>query len=152
MPFPLPESNPEALGLDPRPLDRLCALIERHVAESRHPGAQVAVVRRGKLALFRSFGRARVGPDAAPADARSLFLLYSNTKVVTTAALWMLAEDGLLRFNDPVAKHVPGPGRDRRAGQFLEPLAATRAEAMVFIGVTNVIQVQAVQVIARNQP
>jgi CubicO group peptidase (beta-lactamase class C family) len=108
MPFPLPESNPEALGLDPRPLDRLCALIERHVAESRHPGAQVAVARRGKLALFRSFGRARVGPDAAPADARSLFLLYSNTKVVTTAALWMLAEDGLLRFNDPVAKHVPG--------------------------------------------
>ena len=93
MPFPLPESNPEALGLDPRPLERLCALVERHVAENRHPGAQVAVARRGKLALFRSFGRARVEPDAAPADAHSLFLLYSNTKVVTTAALWMLAED-----------------------------------------------------------
>ncbi len=108
MAFPLPESNPEALGLDPRPLERLCATIERHTAEKRHPGAQVAVARRGKLALFRSFGRARAEPDAAPADARSLFLLYSNTKVVTTAALWMLAEDGLLRFNDPVAMHVPG--------------------------------------------
>jgi CubicO group peptidase (beta-lactamase class C family) len=107
MAFPLPESNPEALGLDPRPLERLCALIERHVAESRHPGAQVAVARRGKLALFRAFGRARVEPDAA-ADARSLFLLYSNTKVVTAAALWMLAEDGLLRFGDTVAQHVPG--------------------------------------------
>ena len=108
MPFPLPESNPEALGLDPRPLDRLCAVIERHVAEGRHPGAQVAVARRGKLALFRSFGEARVGPEATPADARSLFLLYSNTKVVTTAALWMLAEDGLLRFSDTLAHHVPG--------------------------------------------
>ena len=107
MPFPLPESNPEALGLDPRPLDRLCAIIERHIAEKRHPGAQVAVARRGKLALFRSFGRARIEPDA-PADARSLFLLYSNTKVVTAAALWMLAEDGLLRFNDTVAQHLPG--------------------------------------------
>ncbi len=105
--FPLPESNPEALGLDPRPLDRLCAAIERHIAENRHPGAQLAVARRGKLALFRSFGRARVEPDA-PADARSLFLLYSNTKVVTAAALWMLAEDGLLRFSDTVAQHVPG--------------------------------------------
>jgi CubicO group peptidase (beta-lactamase class C family) len=48
-----------------------------------------------------------VEPDA-PADARSLFLLYSNTKVVTAAALWMLAEDGLLRFSDTVAQHVPG--------------------------------------------
>ena len=107
MAFPLPESNPEALGLDPRPLDRLCATIERHIAEGRHPGAQVAVARHGKLALCRSFGRARVEPDA-PADARSLFLLYSNTKVLTTAALWMLAEDGLLRFSDTVAQHLPG--------------------------------------------
>ena len=116
MAFPLPESNPEALGLDPRPLDRLCAVVERHIAENYHPGAQVAVARRGKLALFRSFGRARVEHDAAPADARSLFLLYSNTKVVTTAALWMLAEDGLLRFNDPVAMHVPGFEANGKAG------------------------------------
>lgn len=107
MAFPLPESNPEALGLDPRALDRLCALVERHVAEGRHPGAQLAMARHGKLALFRSFGRSRAEPDA-PAEARSLFLLYSNTKVVTAAALWLLAEDGLLRFSDTVAKHLPG--------------------------------------------
>jgi len=108
MAFPLPESNPEALGLDPRRLDRLCATIERHVGEGRHPGAQLAVARRGKLALHRSFGQARVGEDAAPVDGRSLFLLYSNTKVVTAAALWTLVEDGLLRFSDTVAEHVPG--------------------------------------------
>ena len=74
------------------------------------------MARHGKLALFRSFGRARVEPDA-PADARSLFLLYSNTKVLTTAALWMLAEDGLLRFSDTVAMHFPGfeaHGKDAR--------------------------------------
>ena len=107
MAFPLPESNPEALGLDPRPLERMCATIERHIAEGHHPGAQVAVARHGKLALFRSFGRARVEPDMA-ADARSLFLLYSNTKVVTAAAVWMLVEEGRLRFSDPIAQHVPG--------------------------------------------
>lgn len=118
----LPESNPEALGLDPRPLDRLCATIERHVAEGHHPGAQVAVARHGRLALFRSFGRARVAQGArdaassdAAADARSLFLLYSNTKVVTAAAIWMLVEDGLLRFNDTIAQHVPGFGAHGKA-------------------------------------
>ncbi|WP_135470209.1 serine hydrolase domain-containing protein [Crenalkalicoccus roseus] len=106
MAFPLPESNPEALGLDPRPLERLCATIERHIAEGRHPGAQVAVARHGRLALFRSFGRARLEPDV-PADARSLFLIYSNTKVITAAAVWMLVEEGLLRFSDTIARHVP---------------------------------------------
>jgi CubicO group peptidase (beta-lactamase class C family) len=104
MAFPLPESNPEALNLDPRPLDRLCATIERHIAEGHHPGAQVAVARHGKLALFRHFGEARLG---APATADTLFLMYSNTKVVTASALWLLAEEGLLRFADPVAQHVP---------------------------------------------
>jgi CubicO group peptidase (beta-lactamase class C family) len=104
MAFPLPESNPEALGLDPRPLDRLCATIERHIAEGHHPGAQVAVARHGRLALFRSFGEASIG---TPTTADSLFLMYSNTKVVTAAAVWMLVEDGLLRFGDTIAQYVP---------------------------------------------
>ncbi|WP_187830356.1 serine hydrolase domain-containing protein [Siccirubricoccus phaeus] len=106
MPFPLQESNPEALGLDPRPLARLCAVIEQHIAEGRHPGAQVAVARHGKLALFRSFGKAKVSPDVAAND-RTLFLMYSNTKVVTAAAIWTLVEDGKLRFSDPIAQHIP---------------------------------------------
>ena len=104
MAFPLPESNPEALGLDPKPLAKLCATIERHIADGQHPGASLAVARHGKLALFRTFGESKVG---TPADARSLFLMYSNTKVVTAAAVWMLVEDGLLRFSDTIAQHVP---------------------------------------------
>lgn len=106
-PFPLAESNPEALNLDPRPLERLCALVERHIADGFHPGAQVAIARHGKLAMFRSFGRATVAPDRAT-DADTLFLLYSNTKVVTAAAVWTLVEEGRLRFADPIAKHLPG--------------------------------------------
>jgi CubicO group peptidase (beta-lactamase class C family) len=106
MPSPLPESNPEALGLDPRPLARLCAIIERHVAEGHQPGAQVSMARHGRLALFRSFGTANLEEGRA-ADARTLFLMYSNTKVVTAAAVWMLVEDGLLRFSDTIAQHVP---------------------------------------------
>lgn len=104
MAFPLPESHPEALNLDPRPLARLCGIIERHIAEGHHPGAQVAVARHGKLALFRHFGEARLG---TPTTADTVFLMYSNTKVVTASALWLLAEEGMLRFSDPVAMHIP---------------------------------------------
>jgi len=108
MSFPLSAATPSSLGLDPRALERLGELITRHLAEGRYPGAQVAVARDGKLALFRTFGDARLDPARAAARDDSLWLLYSNTKVITACAVWILAEQGALRFTDRVAEHVPG--------------------------------------------
>jgi hypothetical protein len=51
------------------------AMIERHSAEGRYPGAQIALARHGALALTESFGQARIGEAAAASDA--LWLLYS---------------------------------------------------------------------------
>ena len=82
MSFPLSVATPSSLGLDPRALERLQELITRHLAEGRYPGAQIAVARDGKLALFRTFGDARIDPARAAAGDDSLWLLYSNTKVI----------------------------------------------------------------------
>ena len=46
-----------ALGLDPRPLERLVETVEAHIAEGRYPGAEIAIARHGRLALHRRFGR-----------------------------------------------------------------------------------------------
>jgi CubicO group peptidase (beta-lactamase class C family) len=108
MTFPLAPSAPSALGLDPQPLQRLGEIITPHLAEGRYPGAQIAVARRGRLALVQSFGDARIHPVRVPADDRALWLMYSNTKVITACAVWILAERGALRFTDRVADHVPG--------------------------------------------
>ena len=108
MAFPLSAATPSSLGLDPRALDRLQELITRHLAEGRYPGAQIAMARDGKLALFRTFGDARLDPARVGARDDSLWLLYSNTKVITACAAWILAEQGALRFTDRVAEHVPG--------------------------------------------
>jgi CubicO group peptidase (beta-lactamase class C family) len=108
MAFPLTTATPSSLGFDVRALERLPELITRHLAEGRYPGAQIAVARDGKLALVRSFGDARLDPARVPAREDSLWLLYSNTKVVTACAVWILAEQGALRFTDRVADHVPG--------------------------------------------
>ena len=112
-PSPLQSADPAALGLDPRRLDLLCATIERRVAAGIYPGAQVAVARHGKLALCRSFGAARMNPAATATD-DTLFLLYSNTKVVTAAAIWALVEDGVLRYGDRIAEMLPGFERHRK--------------------------------------
>jgi CubicO group peptidase (beta-lactamase class C family) len=107
MPFALDTAEPGSLGLRVDILNRLARLIEGHIKEGRYPGAQIALARHGKLALVRSFGAARIEPDAAPAKDDTLWLLYSNTKVVTAAALWVLVEEGALTFHDRIADHVP---------------------------------------------
>src|SRR5499433_4561671 len=108
MTFPLASSSVEALGLDPKPLGRLRELITAHIAEGRYPAAQIAVARHGKLGLVWTLGDARLEPQRVPARDETLWLLFSNTKVITACAVWILAERGALRFTDRVADHVPG--------------------------------------------
>jgi CubicO group peptidase (beta-lactamase class C family) len=107
MPFILDTAEPQSLGFRPEMLDRLCRVVEGHIKEGRYPGAQVALARHGKLALFRNFGAARLEPAPAPAKDDTLWLLYSNTKVVTAAAVWVLVEEGALTFHDKIADHIP---------------------------------------------
>jgi CubicO group peptidase (beta-lactamase class C family) len=108
MKFPLPSSTPTQLGLDASALERLMELVTRHVAEGRYPGAQLALARHGKLVFVRTLGDARLDPRRVPAKDDTLWLLYSNTKVLTACAVWLLADRGALSFTDPVAAHVPG--------------------------------------------
>ncbi len=54
--------------------------------------------------MFETFGEAALG-RAASADA--LWLLFSNTKVLTASSIWALVEDGKLSFFDRVADHLP---------------------------------------------
>src|SRR5262245_11990476 len=98
MAFPLAASTLADLDLDPQPLERLAETITRHLAEGRYPGAQIAVARHGKLGLFKTFGDARTDPARAAARDDTLWLLYSNTKVLTASAVWLLVERGALRF------------------------------------------------------
>lgn len=108
MSFPLGSSTTSALGFAQEPLDRLAGIIEGHIRDGRYPGAQVALARRGKLALVKTFGDAALAPSRQPAADDTLWLLYSNTKVITACAVWLLVERGRLRFTDTVAEHVPG--------------------------------------------
>jgi CubicO group peptidase (beta-lactamase class C family) len=108
MSFPLTTGDLSSLGLDKQSLDRLSETITRHLAEGRYPGAQIAVARRGTLALAQTFGDARLDPGRVAARDETLWLLYSNTKVITACAVWLLMERGSLRFTDRVAEHLPG--------------------------------------------
>ena len=106
----LKEASPESQGISAAGLDRLYARIEKHIAADWYPGAAVAMARHGHLVATKAFGTARLGTTdtaAVPVDEETMFLMYSQTKPVTSCAIWMLIEQGRLRFHDAVAEYVP---------------------------------------------
>jgi len=105
--YPLLSSNIEALGFAQKPLEHLDRLIREHIEQGRYPGAQIALTRNGQLALFRTYGDARTEGGRASASGDTLFLLFSQTKVLTSAAVWTLVEEGRLSFMDKVSDHLP---------------------------------------------
>ena len=104
--FPLASASAAELGFHPPALDKLRRTIEGHIAEGRYPAAQVALARHGKLAMFETWGHASTEPKAAARD-DTLWLMFSNTKVITASGIWALVEDGALRFTDKVSDHIP---------------------------------------------
>src|SRR4051794_37495335 len=105
--YPLASSNPEALGFALKPLEHLDRLIREHIEQGRYPGAQIALARNGQLVLYRTYGDARTEGGRAPANGDSLFLLFSQTKVLTSSAVWALVEEGRLSFMDKISDHLP---------------------------------------------
>lgn len=105
--FPLASATPAQLGFHEPALDKLCQLIKGHIADGRYPGAQIALARHGQLAMFETFGEAAVEQGGRAAAADTLWLLFSNTKVLTASSIWALVEDGKLSFFDRVADHLP---------------------------------------------
>jgi CubicO group peptidase (beta-lactamase class C family) len=57
-----------------------------------------------------SFGVARLATAstaALPVTEQTMWLLYSQTKPVTSCAVWTLVERGQLRFHDAIADYIP---------------------------------------------
>ena len=105
-PFPLETASLSELGFQEAPLQRLRELIAGHIAEGRYPGAQIALARHGRLALSETFGKAAIDAPRTASN-ETLWLLFSNTKVITAAGIWALVEEGAVTFSDRIADHIP---------------------------------------------
>jgi CubicO group peptidase (beta-lactamase class C family) len=69
------------------------------------PGAALAIVKDDQILLLQGFGVRELGqPGRVTLD--TVFPIASCTKTFTTLALAMLVDEGKLRWDDPVRKHV----------------------------------------------
>jgi CubicO group peptidase (beta-lactamase class C family) len=80
--------------------------VEATAKELLVPGAMVLLrTPQGNFAF--GYGTTELGVTTPP-RADTYFRIASNTKTMTAAVIVLLAQDGKLRFDDPVAKYEPG--------------------------------------------
>ncbi len=70
------------------------------------PSASVAVVQDGRIVYLQGYGDARIEPRVA-AKAEMRYSIGSISKQFTAVAILMLAEQGKLSLDDPVARFIP---------------------------------------------
>jgi CubicO group peptidase (beta-lactamase class C family) len=107
------ELSPKEAGFAPGRLDRIADHLNRsYIDNGKIAGCQVAVIRRGHLAYFKSLGQMDRERNKPMRD-DTIFRIYSMTKPITSVALMMLYERGYFQLNDPVHRFVP-EWRDQR--------------------------------------
>lgn len=89
------------------PSRELDAYVAKAVKEWNVAGFAIAVVHDGRLAFAKAYGVREVGKPE-PVDTQTIFAIASTTKAITAAALGMLVDEGKVRWDDPVTKHLPG--------------------------------------------
>ncbi|HEY6274234.1 MAG TPA: serine hydrolase domain-containing protein, partial [Terriglobales bacterium] len=106
------QANPLLLSGQPKPTlpadlgQKIDRVVEDGLAETGVPSASVAVVKDGAIAYLKAYGSARLEPPT-PARPEMRYSIGSISKQFTAAAVLLLAEEGKLSLDDPIAKYVP---------------------------------------------
>ena len=108
----LPAAAP-AQALDAAAVD---ALVQEGLKAWQVPGAAVAVVKGDEVLHLKGYGVRQLGSDKAVTP-DTLFAIASTTKAFTATAAALLVDDGKMKWDDPVRKHLP-------AFQLSDPLAS----------------------------
>ena len=115
-------ASPESVGVDPSLLEALFVRVEKEVREGLLPSAQVAVARQGRIAGMRTFGSVTHEERAAPATNDTLYVVFSATKAITSAAAWLLVQEGKLDLGERVAAIIPEFGTNGKDAVTVEQL------------------------------
>jgi CubicO group peptidase (beta-lactamase class C family) len=101
------------MGFDPAKVDKLLARARREVDEGLLSAAQIAGARNGELAFRASFGNC---------EDDSLFCMFSATKGITSAAGWLVVQDGSLDLNARVSDLIEEFGENGKEAVTVEQL------------------------------
>jgi CubicO group peptidase (beta-lactamase class C family) len=100
---------PEEVGFSSSRLGRIGEVMQRHVDQGKLAGIITLVARHGKVVHLERFGMMDL-EAGKPMQFDTILRIYSMTKPITSVALMMLLEQGLVRLTDPVTRFIPAIG------------------------------------------
>jgi len=103
-------ADPRELGFDPAKLEALFERGQREVRDRLLPSTQLAIARRGRIAAMRTWGAAVQGGEERPATNTTLYPVFSCTKAIVAAAIWILIGERKLDAAERVAAIIEGFG------------------------------------------
>ncbi|MBC7898240.1 MAG: beta-lactamase family protein, partial [Cytophagaceae bacterium] len=89
------------------PLAPFDAYVAKVMSEWKVPGIAIAIVKDDSVILSKGYGVQRVG-DPATVNENTIFAIGSSSKAFTAALVAMAVDEGKMRFDDRVTKHLPG--------------------------------------------
>jgi CubicO group peptidase (beta-lactamase class C family) len=99
-----------AVSIPPQRIERAVAALDRIVASYQRrtgvPGIAVAVVRDDRVVYIKGFGVREAGTNKK-VDANTVFQLASVSKPVGATVIAGLVGRGVVKWSDPVVKHLP---------------------------------------------
>jgi len=87
--------------------DTIDRFVAAEMARMHIPGVSLAVVRAGKVIKTGGYGMADL-ENGIPVTPETVFKIGSVSKQFLATGIMLLAQDGRLSVDDPVAKHFPG--------------------------------------------
>lgn len=113
---PLVPVKPESVDMSSAGIAEVFARMDARVQAGKYPGATAIICRQGKIVGEHAVGSQARGSNE-PVAMDTIFDMMSVTKVMATAiAAMVLIDQGKLKLDDPVVKHLPkftGKGKDR---------------------------------------
>ena len=89
-------------------LKEIDAVVDAAIQKGDAPGAVVLVLRDDAVVYRKAFGHRALQPEPTLMTEDTVFDLASLTKPIATAlSILLLLEDGKLKLDDPISKHLP---------------------------------------------
>jgi CubicO group peptidase (beta-lactamase class C family) len=102
----LPKASPKSVGLSQDRLDRITAVMQKHVDDGLLAGTVAMVAREGKVAYFQCVGM-QDREKQIEMNPQTIFRIASMSKAITSVAVMMLYEEGKFQLKDPVSNFIP---------------------------------------------
>ena len=96
----------EELGFDKARLDDIPNYFSSYLNQERIPNFVCLIARHGEVAHYSHQGFKNV-ESKKPIDENTIFRIYSMTKPITSVAIMMLYEKGLLRLEHELFRYLP---------------------------------------------